>query len=172
MTKVINMTDIPNTEYITIKSDGIFVGGKRATHYRGVEIGYRKSIKKNFQTIQNQYPNIQEIRFLTSKTGGEYLAVGNPDTENGSNAWACVKFKDGYVAPWVLVCRDYTYDFIVAHMICGNLYNMGDNYVFLHPLLGKYQDVTIRINLQNMAGKSFELNGYRLTVEQITQQQR
>ena len=54
MTKVINMTDIPNTEYITIKSDGIFVGGKRATHYRGVEIGYRKSIKKNFQTIQNQ----------------------------------------------------------------------------------------------------------------------
>lgn len=166
------MSDIPNTEYITVKADGIFVGGKPVTHYRGVEIGYREHINKNFQNIRKQYPNIQEMRFLTSKTGGVYLSNGKPVVENGSNGWACAMFNDGYVSPWTLVIKDYTYDFIVSHEICAKLHLMGENYTFLHPVLGHYQDVTIRINLQNMAGKSFELNGYRITVERTNQKQR
>ncbi|MBO4582780.1 MAG: hypothetical protein J5714_01845 [Alphaproteobacteria bacterium] len=93
------MPDIPDTEYITVKADGVFVGGKPATHYRGVKIGYRKSININFQDILKKYPNIQEMRFLTSETGGVYHTNGNPVAENGSNAWACVKFDDGYVSP-------------------------------------------------------------------------
>ena len=36
--KVHKMTDISNTEYITINKDGIFVGGKPATTYRGKHI--------------------------------------------------------------------------------------------------------------------------------------
>ena len=165
------MSDIPNTEYITVKADGVFVGGKPATHYRGVEIGYRKSININFRNILKQYPNIQEMRFLTSKTGGKYHANGNPVAENGSNAWACVKFNDGYVSPWTLISEYYPYDFFVGHELCQKLRLMADRYVFLHPVLGHYQDVTVRINLQNMDGKSFDLNGYRIMIEKISEQQ-
>jgi len=168
------MADIPNTEYITINKDGVFISKKPVTHYRGVEIGYRDSIKRNFQDIQKQYPNVQEMHFLTSKTTGEYNRpiTGNPVVENGDNAWARLVFKDNYVAPWVLVSKSYSYDFIIKHEMCAHLHLMTENYVFLHFLLGRYQDVTIRINLQNMAGKSVELNGYRLTIEKIDQNQR
>ena len=105
-------------------------------------------------------------------TTGEYNKPGNPVAENGDNLWASVMFNDGYVASWVLVSINYTYDFYISHEIAGKLHCMIENYTFLHELLGKYQDVTIRLNLHNLAGKSFELNGFRLTVEKITQRQK
>lgn len=165
------MSNIPNTAYITINANGVFIGGKPATYYRGVKIiDSIEYIKAHFQIIQSRYPNIRHMRFLTSKTTGEYNKPGNPVAENGDNLWACIVFNDGYEGPWILVNRSDTYDFAIAHM-AGNLYHMVDNYVFLHPLLGRYQDVTIRVNLQNMAGKSFELNGYKITIEKIAQPQ-
>ena len=163
------MPDISNTEYITINTNGILVGGKPATMYRGTAIGFPESIQKKFQNIQNRYPNIQEMRFLTSKTTGEFYKTGNPVAEKGANLWARVAFNDGYVAPWVLVSINYTHDFYISREIAGTLHRMMENYTFLHDLLGRYQDVTIRLNLQNMAGRSFELNGFRLTVEKIAQ---
>ena len=167
--KGLEMPYMQNTEYITINTNGIFIGGKPATTYRGATIGYPESIHKNFQNLQNHYPNIQEMHFLTSKTTGEFYKTGNPVAEKGNNLWACVAFNDGYVAPWVLVSINCTHDFYISHEISGNLYRMIENYTFLHDLLGRYQDVTIRLNLQNMAGRSFELNGFRLTVEKIAQ---
>ena len=166
------MSEIPNTEYVTVKPDGVFVGGKLANTYRGVNIGFPVSIQQKFQKLKREYPNIREMRFLTSKTTGEYNKPGNPVAENGDNLWASVAFYNGYVAPWVLVSINYTYDFYISHEIAGCLSRMIDNYVFLHELLGKYQDVTIRLNLHNMAGRSFELNGFRLTVEKIRQRQK
>ena len=163
------MPDIPNTEYITINTNGIFVGGQPATTYRGVAIGMPENIRKHFQTIQKQYPNIKEMRFLTSKTMGNCYKAGTPVAKRGDNLWARVAFNDGYVAPWVLVSKTYTHDFYIYNRISGCLSHMAEDYTFLHELLGKYQDVTIRLNLQNMAGGSFELNGFRLTVEKITQ---
>lgn len=164
------MSDIPNIEYITVKADGVFVGEKPATYYRGVKICSCKSINTNFLGILKQYPNIQEMRFLTSETGGKYLANGNPVVKNGSNAWACVKFNDGYVSPWTLV-SEYPYDFFINHELCGKLRLMVDNpQVYLNPVLGSYQDVIVRINLQNMNGKSFDLNGYRITIQKISEQ--
>ena len=167
--KGLEMPDIPNIEYITINVNGILVGGKPATMYRGTAIGFPESIQKNFQNIQNQYPNISEMHFLTSKTTGEFYKTGNPVAEKGDNLWARVAFNDGYVAPWVLVAINYAHDFYINNRISGCLSNMIDNYTFLHNLLGRYQDVTIRLNLQNLAGRSFELNGFRLTVEKIAQ---
>ena len=167
--KGLEMSDIPNTEYITINKNGIFVSGRSAAAYRGAVIGFPESIQKNFQNLQKHYPNIQEMRFLTSKTTGEYYKAGNPVAERGDNLWACVAFNDGYVAPWVLVSINYTHDFYIHHRVAGCMSNIADNYTFLHDLLGRYQDVTVRLNLQNMAGRSFELNGFRLTVEKITQ---
>lgn len=167
--KGLEMPDMPNTEYITINTNGIFIGGKPATTYRGATIGYPESIHKNFQNLQNHYPNIQEMHFLTSKTTGEFYKTGNPVAEKGDNLWARVAFNDGYVAPWVLVSINYTHDFYISREISSKLHLMIENYTFLHDLLGRYQDVTIRLNLQNMAGRAFELNGFRLTVEKIAQ---
>lgn len=161
---------IPNSEYITVNNGGVFVGETPATHYRGARIGSPKHIEESFQKIQSQYPNICDMRFLTSKTTGEHSKPGNPVAENGDNLWASVHFFDGYVAPWVLIEKDCPYDFAIAH-IPGEVHLMLDNYVHLHPLLGRYQDVTIRINLQNMAGKYFELNGYKITIEKIAKPQ-
>ena len=169
MQKGSEMPNIPNTEYIKINTSGIFVGGKATTVYRGVSIGSPESIQKSFQTLQKQYPNIQEMRFLTSKTSGEFNKTGHPVADKGDNLWARVAFNDGYVAPWVLVSINYPHDFYVSNRISGTLHRMTEDYTFLHDLLGRYQDVTIRINLQNMAGRSFELNGFRLTVEKIAQ---
>ena len=163
------MPKIQNTDFITINTSGIFIGGKPVTTYRGATIGYPESIHKNFQNIQNQYPNISEMHFLTSKTTGEFYKTGYPVAEKGDNLWARVAFNDGYVAPCVLVSINYTHDFYISNRISGCLSNMIENYTFLHDLLGRYQDVTIRLNLQNMAGRSFELNGFRLTVEKIAQ---
>ena len=163
------MTHIPNTEYITINTNGIFVCGKPTATYRGTVIGFPESIQKNFQNIQKQYPNIKEMHFLTSKTTGEFYKTGNPVAEKGTNLWARVAFNDGYVGPWVLVSINYTHDFYISHEIAGKSHRMTENYTYLHDLLGRYQDVTIRLNLQNMAGRSFELNGFRLTVEKIAQ---
>ena len=109
------------------------------------------------------------MRFLTSKTTGEYYKTGRPVADKGDNLWACVVFNDGYVAPWVLVSINYTHDFCIYNRISCSLSRMAEDYTFLHNLLGKYHDVTIRLNLQNMAGRSFELNGFRLTVEKIAQ---
>ena len=162
---------IPNSEYITVNNGGIFVGETPATHYRGVEIGGVKRINENFKTIQSQYPNICDMRFLTSKTTGNYNEPGVPVAENGDNLWASVRFFDGYVGPWVLVTREYTYDFVIKRRIAGELTLMAETYVFLAPLLGRYKDVIIRINLQNMAGKYFELNGYKITIEKIAKPQ-
>lgn len=44
--------NIPNTEYITITSNGIFVGGRPATKYRGTEICDRWLVVRNFEVFQ------------------------------------------------------------------------------------------------------------------------
>ncbi|MBR4891816.1 MAG: hypothetical protein IKZ34_01370 [Alphaproteobacteria bacterium] len=166
------MTNIPNTEFLTIKSDGFFVGGQLATQYRGVKIGGCETIQNSFKKIQEKYPNVQEVRVLTSETNGEYGKTGNPVAENGDNAWASIKFNDGYASPWNLISKNCKYDYFVSREMTRSLHTVADNHVHLQPLLGQYKDVFIRVNLQNMAGKSFEINGYRFTVEKIAQKTR
>ncbi len=100
------MTDIPNTEYITVNKDGIFVGGKPATTYRGEEIRYSNVVRKSFADIQRLNKNVAELHVSSSETFGEYAEPGNPSGIHGRNAWCRVKFNDGYVASWVF---RYTY---------------------------------------------------------------
>ena len=95
------MIDIPNTEYITINKDGVFVGGEPATTYRGVKIYNINYVKNTFAVIQERNPNITELHVLSSETSGGYGMVGNPSPEHGSNAWCRVKMKGGTVGGWV-----------------------------------------------------------------------
>ncbi len=97
------MLVMPDAEYITVKRDengqvGIFVGGKPATHYRGVKINDINYVKDAFAGIQKQNPNITELHGLSSETSA---MVGNPSPEHGRYAWCRVKNNDGKLGGWV-----------------------------------------------------------------------
>ena len=101
------MANIPDTAYITVNKDGIFVGGKPATTYRGEDICGMQSVKNMFAGIQEQNPNITELHVLSSKTSGGYATVGNPSPEHGRYAWCRVKNNDGKLGGWGF-CSTYT----------------------------------------------------------------
>lgn len=95
------MTDIKNTEYITVNKDGIFVGGKPATTYHGEKIWNIEFVKEIFAWMQEQNSEIEEFHIGAFATRGKYANVGNPSGEFGPNAWCRVKKKGSSRAPWV-----------------------------------------------------------------------
>ncbi len=95
------MTDIPNTEYITINKDGIFVGGKPATTYRGKHIYCLVAVRDYFSGIQRLNKNVAELHVLSSATRGEYAVTGNPSCKSGPNVWCRVLLSDGRLGAWV-----------------------------------------------------------------------
>ena len=102
------MANIPNTEYITVNANGIFVGGKPATTYRGQKtydtdyVKYNTDyMKKVFAWMQKQNPEIEEFHIGAFKTRGERAKPGNPNGVFGPNAWCRVKFKNGKLGAWV-----------------------------------------------------------------------
>ena len=97
------MSDIPNTEYITINKDGIFVGGKLTTTYRGEKIARINDVKEFFTKIQDECPEIKELHVGAFKTMGRHAGSGLPSGRPGLNAWCRVKLSDGCVGPWRFV---------------------------------------------------------------------
>lgn len=95
------MANISNTEYITVKANGIFVGGKPATTYRGERIYNADKVKKYFAWMQEQNPKIEELHIGAFVTPGEYAKPGNPDGIFGPNGWCRVKYKNGNLGAWV-----------------------------------------------------------------------
>ena len=91
------MANIPNTEYITINKDGVFVGEKPATKYRGEDICWLLGLQKKFADIQRLNKNVAELHVLSSETCGESAKPGNPSGKHGLNAWCRVKFENGCV---------------------------------------------------------------------------
>ncbi len=165
------MANIPNTEYITVTNAGVFIGEKPATHYRGQELFAPKALVEHFKAIQARYPNIAELRMLSSETDGESYKSGNPVAKHGPNMWCCVEFFDGVVSPWVLTGKNSDKDFTARRVPCHCLATFRNSDPCLQHILGPYKDAIIKVNLQNMAGKSFELNGYKITIEKMTQPQ-
>ena len=106
------MTDIPNTEYITVKRDdkgqvGVFVGGKHATTYRGHEIEEIEIVEKYFVLLQRHNPQITEFHAGAFATVGEYAKAGNPDAKFGPNAWCrVVSKKSPCPDSWVFDLKD------------------------------------------------------------------
>ena len=100
------MTDIPNTEYITINKDGIFVGGKPATTYRGETIHY-SNVRESFADIQLN-KNVAELHVLSSETHGKCAEPGNPSGKHGPNTWCRVKFENGNLGAWVFYGMAYS----------------------------------------------------------------
>ena len=173
------MATIPNTEYVTVSKEGIFVGGKPATYYCGQKILYPETIMDNFKKIQSKYLNIKEFRFLASETTKEnILESGTPVAKHGLNGWACFEFIDGFISPWVLMSKQNhlcTMDYVAGRgpLDCLSIFCYNSD-VFLQPVLGPYRDVFIRVNLQNTTEGWTVINGYKikLTIEKINQQGR
>lgn len=101
---------IPNTEYITINKDGIFIGGKPAKTYRCHHIYCLQDINEGFARLQAKNPNLIELHAMTSKTIGKYCSLGNPVAEHGPTEWGRAKFVDGHIGPWVFIeTREHMY---------------------------------------------------------------
>lgn len=93
-------TEIPNTEYVTITADDVFVGGQPAKEYHGQEIynlyhcpAYFKEARDIIR--EENGCELLEIHCLQSTTNGEYAKPGNPIADKkGENSWVRIKFKD------------------------------------------------------------------------------
>ncbi len=103
-----------NTDYITINETGVFVGGKPATTYRGVNIYNIPNTIKYFQESKQKIKDergldLLELHVLSSKTPGNYAEPGNPSPKHGRYAWCRAKLSDGTELPWV-----FNHDFVNA----------------------------------------------------------
>ena len=129
------MSDIPDTKYITINKDGIFVGGKTVRFYQGKGIGFVDDAKKNFAKIQSEHPEIKELHIGAFKTKGEYANVGNPTEEFGPNAWCRVKLFDDRLGPWVFY-KTYASNYAcVRNCVYDSGYNFRYYYIMRSSLL-------------------------------------
>lgn len=174
------MSDVPNTRYITINKDGIFVGGKPATTYRGVEIKFIDDIKESFANTQSRNPKVQELHVGAFDTKGKCSEPGIPSGKFGSNAWGRAKLFNGRTGPWVFL------DSFSSASVCANYcaYNCGyrirsnsvrsavldfdaedeANTKYYSSESG-FKQILQTIDLSKFVGKKIELNGYVLTVQ-------
>ena len=145
------MSEIPNTKYITINKDGLFVVDKPATCYRGKQIIAMDDIKENFVAIQKQNPNAE----------GKYSKPSTPSGKFGRNAWCRVKLFDGRLGPWVF---HYTYS--SASECAGHCAaNCGYS-------VRSYSGM--RSALLTFATKEYETKDgiYKITIEKLVQKQK
>lgn len=119
------MTDIPNTEYITVNKDGVFVGSKPATTFNGRKICHLDCLKADFAETQKQNSEIQELHVGAFLTKGTFFAEsGKPSGTLGASAWCRVKLYDGRLGPWVF---SYTYGAAsecASYCACGCGFNV------------------------------------------------
>ena len=102
MQKEYKMSNIPNTEYITIKKDGVFVGGQPATYYRGKKVHSQSLTTSYFLYIQEKFPIIEEFHVLSSKTDVKLYNINEqPSQQDGKYTWCRVKFTDGKTGNWI-----------------------------------------------------------------------
>ncbi len=97
--------NIPNTEYITITSNGIFVGGQPATKYRGTEIWDQWHVVHNFNTfrkiiLEQNKLDISEMHVASTRLPlfpEDRWASGDRMTPilNGDRIGACFRVKCG-----------------------------------------------------------------------------
>ena len=165
------MADIPNTEYITINKDGIFVGGKPATHYHGRKIAFVDGVNDDFAEMQKNYPQIAEFHVGAFEKLGIFRCQGKPSEKFGPNSWCRVKLQDGRVGPWVF-SNTYSSDSACARncaFYCGH--HVVNYFVMRSSLL----DFTKKgkVNAENKEKEQYETVNviksckYRITIEKL-----
>lgn len=119
------MSNIPNTEYVTITEKGCFIGGNPTRYYRSAPI-YRKQsyIAALFLSLQKRKIQIQEIHALTSETQGTPFKPGEPSEKAGKNLWCRVKMIDGTIGKWTFLIAAESIDVAEYEGICGIMDNV------------------------------------------------
>ncbi len=203
------MPYFPNTEYITVNADEIFVGGKPATHYLGYEIISPEYIKKTFKEIQNKFSNLQEIHILSSSTDGyvapirkERIATGGyaaselrPSLQHGNAAWCRIKLNDGTEGIWTYECYYGTFSDCAERCAQDTMRDLTNEKIpatrFILAIATKSKtkctaakkqntkpvpqpETELKQTLRNtdlskLAGKTVELNGYKIMIEKTKQ---
>ena len=165
------MTYIRNTKYITINKDGVFVGGKPATHYRGVKMGSDSWECESFCAIQARYPNVMEIHVLSSKTCGVYAKAGNPSAETGPNVWCRVKFTSGHIGSWVLRNKFKSgNDFCAENCLYVCMAELCLEEDFRNAVFGaKLFDALKTSNLSVFVNNPLQINGYEIVVKKLAE---
>ena len=118
------MADISNTEYITINKNGVFVGGKSTSLYRGKEIYFLNVVKILFAEIQKQNPKVQELHIGKFKSGGDFAVPGNPSCGVENNTWCRVKLINGDLGPWVFFDTNASVSFIAIDCVSHVRYKL------------------------------------------------
>lgn len=170
------MTDIENTQYITLKQDGIFVGGKPTNRYAGETIENIPNALTSFATLQKQHPDVKELHMLASDTCWCHGYYGDPSTMFGPNAWCRVVFNDDITGRWVLNRR------FNSAPECARL-GLSDcvNFVLPYPY-GSYGQAVLNKSaalvqaleendVSKFDGKSVKLNGYEIVVRKLAETQ-
>lgn len=158
------MMDIPNTEYVTINKEGIFVGGKPATRYHGYEMLALDKARKDFAKIQKIYTYVEELHigaFQGIKPA--YATPGNPTGKSGLHAWCRAKFRNGDLGDWV-ACFSYPSDFLCGRCLVEDCTNeMCEKEPDFRSAVLKHK------NKEYSAVKVMEFGNYRFTIEKIVQ---
>jgi len=114
-----------NQDYVTITVNGVFLGDKLTTSYRGKE--FESNIVKDamisFEILRNVFKyNIEEIHCLASETPGTHNTVGNPSEKPGRYIWGRAKLSNNNVGPWVYVTDGAGYGVkCIPNVVAGEL---------------------------------------------------
>jgi len=163
------MSDIPNTGYITINKDGVFVGGKTATTYREGNIGFLGKVKENFAEIQRENPGIQELHVGAFDTAGFFAKPGNPSGNFGKYAWCRVKLFDGRFGDWVFGIQ---YSFSTDCASFGALYcttHVCNNFSMRLAVLNAVLNMKNKQKEQYKTISVIKAGSYRITIEKNKQ---
>ena len=159
------MTDISNTEYITINKDGVFAEGRPATTYHGKKIQYITGAKANFAEIQNQNPKIQELHIGAFETEGKLAEQGNPSGVFGRTVWCRVKLFDGRLGPWVFTGWYGSASTCAAYCVSGSGYIVRHNPDICLALLDFAEKDSVKEQYKTIS--VFKTGLFRVIIEKI-----
>ena len=162
---------ITNKDYITITADGVTVGGKPATKYRGEDILYVRGLHDTFKDIQQiakeEYGAAPiEMHVMSSETGGKYAKPGNPSPKHGKNAWVQFVFANGIETRWVFLYSYSSASDCAVHCANRGGFSVHDLFFFRSGVFGsikqqlqkKTTDNNMKINLDKKIGDIIEMN--------------
>ena len=97
-----------DSDFITIRDDGIFLGDKPTVAYRDIPMDKYtiNGVRADFNDLREIMPTkFKKLYVLTSETCGEYAVCGDPSEKPGPYIWVRSELFDGTKSPWVYANR-------------------------------------------------------------------
>ena len=170
------------------------IKGLKETLFHGCSIeamdGYNEDFDGWFSYVQSLVPAIEEIHVGAFNTQGKYGQIGYPSGVFGAKVWCRIKLKgkDATAKPWVLsldscsvrnaVLNGGIYcikefvkpEFVSMVLQAANMDVRKSQNANLNEKDAQIKDFKQRLqnlDLSKFAGKTVELNGYKIMIEKI-----